>query len=236
VARGTSRCFGIELVENFEAPYFAANIADFWRRWHISLSTWFRDYLYIPLGGNRDGAAKTVRNLCITMFLCGLWHGAKWTFVAWGVYHAVLLLAHRLAAGEQRKRTPYFSESPNKLVFIGKVLGTYLLVVYGWMLFRLDNDKLIVPFTLKLCSFTQGLDDPAYVATCMSMARTLLVLGLGVFAANWLQHRATVYGEQIEDLPHAPPAVVGVACGLLLALILALGTMGERLPFIYFQF
>ncbi|MBO7681075.1 MAG: MBOAT family protein, partial [Thermoguttaceae bacterium] len=95
IARGVARLFGIELCLNFRQPYFASNITDFWRRWHISLSTWLRDYLYIPLGGNRKGKGRTYRNLMLTMLLGGLWHGANWTFVAWGGLHGLFLMAHK---------------------------------------------------------------------------------------------------------------------------------------------
>ena len=102
VARGSSRCLGVELVENFEAPYFAANITEFWRRWHISLSTWFRDYLYIPLGGSRRGASRTYLNLVVVFFLCGLWHGASFNFVAWGLYHGLFLVLDERDGGHLR--------------------------------------------------------------------------------------------------------------------------------------
>ncbi|MBE9529897.1 MAG: MBOAT family protein, partial [Proteobacteria bacterium] len=96
IARGLAKCMGFDLMVNFNLPYFAVNPKDFWQRWHISLSTWFRDYLYIPLGGNRHGQMNTCRNLAITMLLCGLWHGAAWTFIVWGAYHALLQIIHKL--------------------------------------------------------------------------------------------------------------------------------------------
>ncbi|MBL8820402.1 MAG: MBOAT family protein, partial [Planctomyces sp.] len=96
IACGLARCMGFDLMANFRQPFFATNPSDFWRRWHISLSTWLRDYLYIPLGGNRSGNTRTNLNLMITMILGGLWHGAAWTFVAWGTYHGLLLVAHRI--------------------------------------------------------------------------------------------------------------------------------------------
>jgi alginate O-acetyltransferase complex protein AlgI len=104
IARGVARLIDFELPENFNQPYFAANITDFWRRWHISLSTWLRDYLYIPLGGNRHGTWKTYRNLFLTMLLGGLWHGASWTFVVWGGLHGVYLAVHKLMLDTARVR------------------------------------------------------------------------------------------------------------------------------------
>ena len=104
IARGTSKLMGIELIENFRFPYFVRTPQEFWRHWHISLSTWLRDYLYIPLGGNRGGEWQTRRNLLLTMVLGGLWHGAAWTFVLWGVYQGVLLIGYRAADRVRRRR------------------------------------------------------------------------------------------------------------------------------------
>ena len=92
IAIGTSKLFGIKLMRNFNNPYFSRNIAEFWRRWHISLTTWFRDYVYIPLGGSRVSKAKVVRNTFVIFLLSGFWHGANWTFIAWGIFHALLFL------------------------------------------------------------------------------------------------------------------------------------------------
>ena len=238
VARGASRCLGVELVENFEAPYFAANITEFWRRWHISLSTWFRDYLYIPLGGNRAGKGRTLFNLALTMLLCGLWHGASWTFVAWGAWHGALLLVHRLMVGDRRRAAPDFASAPSRALFVAKVLGTFVLVTYGWMLFRLKGDAFIGPWTRML--FELGPNATAanmqdYWSVAGALARTTLVGALFLFVAHWLQHRAARFGEQIEDLG-LRPATLGVVCGLLVVLVVVLGTLDERSPFIYFQF
>ena len=97
IARGLGKCMGFDIMVNFNLPYFATNPREFWQRWHISLSSWLRDYLYIPLGGNKKGNIITYRNLAITMLLGGLWHGAAWNFVVWGAYHAILLIIHRLS-------------------------------------------------------------------------------------------------------------------------------------------
>jgi alginate O-acetyltransferase complex protein AlgI len=132
MAVGLARMFGIRLPINFWSPYLAANIAEFWRRWHMTLSRFLRDYLYIPLGGNRHGVSRTYLNLLLTMALGGLWHGASWTFVAWGLYHGVLLCAYRLY--RERIRQQLF---PGRRV--GRVIAiafTFLAVVCGWVLFR----------------------------------------------------------------------------------------------------
>ncbi len=140
IAIGTGRLFGINLMRNFNFPYFSRDIAEFWRRWHISLTTWFRDYLYIPLGGSRGTKWQVVRNTFIIFLVSGLWHGANWTFVAWGAYHAFLFLP-LILLGKNRKYTNTVAEG--KLLPNGRELFqmtlTFLLVVIGWILFRAEN-------------------------------------------------------------------------------------------------
>lgn len=138
MARGLGKCMGFEMMINFNRPYSAVNPSEFWQRWHISLSTWFRDYLYIPLGGNRHGIIMTCRNLAITMFLCGLWHGAAWTFVIWGCYHSILLITHRLLQ-------PFFAKLPLQDVR-AEGLGRFIkascffqLIALGWLFFRAES-------------------------------------------------------------------------------------------------
>jgi len=132
IARGTARLFGFELRQNFHLPYFATSPADFWRRWHISLSTWLRDYLYVPLGGNRRGPRRTLVNLVLTMLLGGLWHGARWNFVAWGLYHGFLLVGFRLLS--RGRATPAWSP-----LWLLEVVGFFQLTSLGWLLFRADD-------------------------------------------------------------------------------------------------
>nr|WP_283949461.1 MBOAT family protein [Limobrevibacterium gyesilva] len=135
IARGCARLLGYEFPPNFERPYLAANIAEFWRRWHISLSTWLRDYLYIPLGGNRRGKARVYVNLLITMGLGGLWHGASWNFLAWGLYHGILLAAHR-AWREWRGAPPPVGAVRHALGRAAATAVTFLGVTLGWVAFR----------------------------------------------------------------------------------------------------
>jgi alginate O-acetyltransferase complex protein AlgI len=125
MAVGLGYLFGLRIPQNFDAPYRAAGIRDFWRRWHISLSTFLRDYLYIRLGGNRRGAFRTHVNLMITMLLGGLWHGANWTFVIWGGYHGVLLILDRA-----------FEPRSGRVPAAVRRAVTFLLVVIGWVIFR----------------------------------------------------------------------------------------------------
>jgi D-alanyl-lipoteichoic acid acyltransferase DltB (MBOAT superfamily) len=133
-ARGIARLFGFRLMQNFDRPYLATNFIDFWRRWHISLSTWFKDYVYIPLGGSRNGTAKTVRNIWIVFLLSGLWHGAAWTFVAWGALHALFqtvnVLARKFLGGTERI---------GLLRRIVSIVGVNIAVAFAWIFFRASS-------------------------------------------------------------------------------------------------
>ncbi|HUP23853.1 MAG TPA: MBOAT family O-acyltransferase [Thermoanaerobaculia bacterium] len=133
IARGVAKLMGFELMVNFRLPYVATSPSDFWERWHVSLSSWLRDYLYIPLGGNRKGAVTTYRNLTITMLLGGLWHGAAWTFVLWGLYHAVILVVYRLAGAVR---------SSNRLMPLpraAQITVMFTLTLVGWVIFRAES-------------------------------------------------------------------------------------------------
>jgi len=136
IARGVSRLLGIELMVNFKQPYLARNITEFWRRWHISLSTWLRDYVYIPLGGNRGGARRTYINLMLTMLIGGLWHGASWTFVVWGGLHGTYLIVHRLARGRHRDLTFEIRTPSQFIAYLVATLATFHLVCLTWLFFR----------------------------------------------------------------------------------------------------
>lgn len=131
IARGVAKWLGFDLMVNFRMPYFATDPSDFWRRWHISLSTWLRDYVYIPLGGNRQGSAKTRRNLILTMVLGGIWHGAGWTFVVWGVFHGLLLVVYRTVAPRDRDRP-----TSGRLGTVLRAGLMFHLACIGWLVFR----------------------------------------------------------------------------------------------------
>ncbi len=140
IAIGTSKLFGIRLMRNFNVPYFSRDIAEFWRRWHISLTTWFRDYIYIPLGGSRCSDAKIIRNTFVIFLVSGIWHGANWTFILWGAYHALLFLPLILLKKNRRYRTIVAEDrllpTPKEIV---NILLTFLLVAIGWVIFRSDS-------------------------------------------------------------------------------------------------
>ena len=149
-------------MQNFRQPYFAVNIAEFWHRWHISLSTWLRDYLYIPLGGNRRGKVRTYYNLMITMLLGGLWHGANWTFVAWGALHGIYLVIYKMFGNLKQKKEEQTGRSDNALIYLLRnihfVILTYLLVLITWLLFRSPDISSAVGYFIRMLSFTGGWD------------------------------------------------------------------------------
>ena len=135
IARGISKLMGFELMVNFKLPYFALNPSDFWSRWHISLSTWLKDYLYIPLGGNRKGNFNTYRNLFLTMLLGGLWHGAAWNFIIWGAFHGLILILYRIFDRHPEHLAPWSSQY-SFLRIAGKMLLMFTLTNIGWIIFR----------------------------------------------------------------------------------------------------
>ena len=141
IAIGTSKLFGFELMSNFKFPYFSRNIGEFWRRWHISLSTWFRDYLYIPLGGSKHGKLRSIRNIFVIFLVSGFWHGANWTFIVWGVYHSILFLPSFLFNTNRNYTSSIIGENsylPTIKEFL-QVGITFLLVSIGWVFFRSEN-------------------------------------------------------------------------------------------------
>jgi len=153
VAIGTSKLFGIKLMRNFNNPYFSRDIAEFWRRWHISLTSWFRDYIYIPLGGSRVSQRKIIRNTFIIFLVSGIWHGANWTFVIWGLFHALLFLP-KILAGKNRK---YLEVVASDRVIptireLFQMLSTFALVSIGWVIFRAPSISDAALFLKGICS------------------------------------------------------------------------------------
>jgi alginate O-acetyltransferase complex protein AlgI len=172
IARGVAKLFGIELMVNFNYPYKARSFGEFWSRWHISLSTWFRDYLYIPLGGNRKGSLKTILNLGIVFTISGLWHGAAWNFVLWGVLHFVMLAIERSVKIRQTKITDYL------LWF-----KTLVLVNVSWIFFRAPSFDEALIFISKLFEPHQfiGINSLTFQSPIALVINTGLILGLPLF-------------------------------------------------------
>jgi alginate O-acetyltransferase complex protein AlgI len=236
MAIGVARLFGFEFKANFDYPYAARSVTEFWRRWHISLSSWFRDYLYIPLGGNRHGTPRTYFNLVAVFFLCGLWHGANWTFVMWGLYHGAFLVLERMGLGERIEGQP-------SLVRRGYLL---LVVLIGWVFFR----SATFGSAMAMLRGMAGLADASattYLAAVYLQPDVVLALIAGIIFAGptlpWLRqlHRRMTLaaagrrwlGQSIE----AAAALATVASQALLlcgsAMLLAANTYN---PFIYFRF
>ncbi|MBL9102289.1 MAG: MBOAT family protein [Myxococcales bacterium] len=220
VARGSARLFGVDLMRNFDQPYLSRNISEFWRRWHISLSTWFRDYVYLPLGGSRGGKWLTLRNLVITMFLSGLWHGAAWNFVLWGLYNGLLLLLHALLRGTAGVRG--LMRGLGGLGPTLSVLFTFHLVVLGWVLFRVEATGDVGVF---LAGFAEAL------TTAPSPGQLGFVVGVGGFLLASAVERRTRLLQRIG----ADAGLAAAFFGLLLVLVALLSRSGGP-AFIYFQF
>ena len=228
IARGSSRWLGFELTENFDHPYLARNPADFWRRWNISLSTWFRDYVYIPLGGSRAGEGTWARNVLITFLLSGLWHGASWNYVLWGLYHGVLLVLTR--AHEILRPAPRVSRVSYRAVLQIPVM--FALTLVGWLLFR-ETELSAIVRDLKLMPWHSS-------AFERQAGLYLFLLAFGYSVPLWAQsvwvelHR----GKIPSDEPEAGWGIAvlkAVACGAAFTAILVLRSR-TSLDFIYFQF
>jgi alginate O-acetyltransferase complex protein AlgI len=222
IAIGSALLLGIRFPPNFDAPYTAFDLVDFWRRWHISLSTWLRDYLYISLGGNRHGRARTYLNLFLTMLLGGLWHGANWTFVAWGAWHGALLAVTRAYREWRAGRGQ--GGAPSGIRRVLAVALTFHLVLIGWVLFRCESfgkARLIFAKLAEGTTYHPNLD-----------RRVLLVLLLGLSAhfipGAWFGASRTAFCR----LPAAGQAVVLFGVLLLLRMV----DSAEAVPFVYFQF
>jgi D-alanyl-lipoteichoic acid acyltransferase DltB (MBOAT superfamily) len=224
IARGTSKLMGIELIENFRFPYLVRTPQAFWRNWHISLSTWLRDYLYIPLGGSRGSEWRTRRNLFVTMVLGGLWHGAAWTFVLWGIYHGLLLIANR--AAERWKGFRRFVSGPGLLARVLSWTVMFHLTCYGWLIFRARSAGQIRDLTSALIgNFSIRSVDLTGVAVPLVLHTTpLLVVHL---CEAWFDD-----GLIVPRLPVAVRYSIYAAVGYLTLLF---GNFGGA-EFIYFQF
>jgi D-alanyl-lipoteichoic acid acyltransferase DltB (MBOAT superfamily) len=220
IARGSAQLMGFHFMVNFRQPYLAGSLTDFWRRWHISLSTWLRDYLYIPLGGNRGGELKTYRNLMTTMLLGGLWHGANWTFVVWGGIHGVGLSIERWLIGRQRNA----GEQPSFLGLWFSRIVVFHIVCLAWAFFRAQSLAAALHFLGGLRRLELG---PGFFASLSYLAAFTVPLFLLELA---LESRNEEY--VFARCPMLPRVGVGVA----LMSIIALFAANASTAFIYFQF
>jgi D-alanyl-lipoteichoic acid acyltransferase DltB (MBOAT superfamily) len=221
-AIGAALCFGFSLPDNFRCPYAAVGFSDFWRRWHISLSTWLRDYLYIPLGGNRRGRIRTDVNLMVTMLLGGLWHGASWTFVVWGGLHGLYLVVERFV--RERFSGATWTGGLASKVMLG--LLTYVLVNLTWVFFRSDS---FGTAKLLILSMLGVIGTGAQILTTTQMV-TVVVVITGLVISHWV-HRSIPLERAAERLPNWAHGLVWG--GMLIFILLS---QGSDNAFIYFQF
>jgi len=230
IAIGTSRLFGFNLKQNFAFPYFSRDIAEFWRRWHISLSTWFRDYLYIPLGGSRGGVLNKVRNTLIIFVVSGFWHGANWKFIIWGALNAIYFLP-LLLTNKNRVNLEIVAKD-NMIPSISECLkmsATFSLVAFAWIFFRAENfshatSYIEAMFSVSLFSI------PEILTPKITMVYTLLLIPL-LLVTEWLQ-RGRLHGLSIERLRRPARWMIYTS---VLIMIVTFGKFGEA-EFIYFQF
>jgi len=221
IAVGVARWLGVDLMANFETPYFSTSIRDFWRRWHISLSTWLRDYLYVPLGGNRHGNLLTYRNLMLTMLLGGLWHGAAWTFVVWGALQGVMLSVERLAAARGLLRSEPASNASRWF----RIIVTFHLVCLSWLLFRAESMTQV--WTMLAAIFSDFRITQLAIA---SFAMLLFYAGPLIAYEAWIQKRENPL--TLARLNWLPRSLAYSYCAMMLLFFSPL----ETNEFIYFQF
>ena len=223
IARGTARLLGFELMINFQQPYFATTVTEFWRRWHISLSTWLRDYLYIPLGGNRKGTGRTYVNLLITMLLGGLWHGASWNFVIWGGLHGGYLAVHKFMLQMSGGQQPRVGPLRRWL----SILATFHLVVFTWVFFRSSSWETTKTIFSQLGKATHHVG---------SGFATVALYGLVTLALDAFLERHSRSGQRaMLTLFSRRWALETAAVTLLVLVTMFIGT-NDEVPFLYFQF
>ncbi len=226
IAIGSARLLGIKLMDNFRGPYLSKSIKEFWRRWHISLSTWFRDYLYIPLGGNRNGLSKVYRNLIIVFLATGIWHGANWTFVVWGMFHGTFLILEKLGLAKILLKLPSFVS----------IIYVVLISSIGWVFFRSSNlsDAILI---LHNC-ITYDPDNLLHLNMFYEDSVELIEFQISIFLV--LIVIVMHFCEYKFDLPSfigkRPLVIRWAFYMLLLFAIPILGQYGEYVQFIYFQF
>jgi D-alanyl-lipoteichoic acid acyltransferase DltB (MBOAT superfamily) len=221
IARGVAKLFGIDLMTNFNLPYFSKNPSEFWQRWHISLSSWLRDYLYIPLGGNRVGKSRAYANLMTTMVLGGLWHGAAWNYVLWGFYQGILLCLYRVFGINSSKNA-----AANPVKTIAATTLFFGLTCYGWLLFRANSWEQIATYTKIL--FT----DIGSFSLSMSKPTLPALIGLPLLL---LYEAIEYYVGTVHFYGKFPSFLRGLFYAVLTLLII-MGTSNASAQFIYFQF
>ena len=228
IAIGTARLLGFDLMRNFATPYFSRDIAEFWRRWHISLSTWFRDYVYIPLGGSRVSNLLKIRNTFVVFLVSGFWHGANWTFLAWGFLHALYFIPLLLLKINRKNTGPLAADS-NGIVFrvkeFGKIASTFLLVSIAWIFFRADNIS-------SAAYFVKGIVSPS-IFSMPEVKPAAAIVPIAILVVTEWVTRNRSHEFDIEAAVRSRPLrwALYFCVGLMIILF-----KGEAQTFIYFQF
>lgn len=233
IAIGTARLFGVNLMKNFNLPYFSRDIAEFWRRWHISLNKWFIDYVYIPLGGSRGTKAMLIRNILIVFFLSGLWHGANWTFVVWGLYNGIIIALLTLL-NLNHKRSAIISEKRffPPLKEFGQIFITFVLVVIGWNFFRAEDLTQAVDYIANLCD-SSIVSIPNFRDLGLSFIKLIYTLFFIVLLQliDWIQRKQD-FGLEISNVKYRP-----IRWSIYIFFLLTFSVFaGGQEEFIYFQF
>ncbi|MBQ2752831.1 MAG: MBOAT family protein [Firmicutes bacterium] len=234
IAKGAAKVLGFELMDNFKSPYLSTGIKDFWRRWHISLSTWFMDYVYIPLGGNRCGKVRSLFNLFVTFLVSGLWHGANWTFVCWGALHGIYMVIGRLIGGNGKK-----TEKGGFVLNILKCAFTFALVTFGWIFFRANTVSDAFYIIAHLFDNISNWTSLQYLYTTatglgLNVAELFVVAGSIMLLVLF----ELISGKkQVFDYFRQKPYIINVGFMTALAvIILTTGVFYNAGEFIYFQF
>lgn len=236
MAIGLGLCFGFHFKENFNYPYISASIQEFWRRWHISLSTWFREYLYIPLGGNRKGKAKTYRNKLIVFFCTGLWHGANWTFIVWGLWHGFFIVAED-AVKKLFRIEKHGKGGRNPVMAVLKHLYTLLVVLIGFVIFRADNMEQAASMIRAMFSgISASAQTGLLLAQCLTPL-TMFALLFGLVGSTPVLPMVCCKAEQQTGSVYVCLRVLSYVGALILLLVDILHlSAASYVPFIYFQF
>ena len=228
IALGTAKLFGFELLSNFRFPYFSRDIAEFWRRWHISLSSWFRDYLYIPLGGSRSGKPAAVRNTFVIFLVSGFWHGASWNFIVWGFIHACGFLPLLLSGRNRAHVSDVVAESRTLPTFreLWQMSTTFAFVTLAWIFFRAESLGAAVGYIRKMAS--DALQGPGRFLSDMQGEKSMVYISAIVVVDWWLRRD--------ERRLKRPPLAILTYAVILLIVVFHLFSKDESSSFIYFQF
>lgn len=230
IAIGAARTMGIELMENFRRPYFATSVADFWRKWHISLSTWFRDYVYFPCGGSHCSKVKMYRNLMITFLVSGLWHGAAYNFIIWGVYHgAIQIFGRVLQPVKEKVRNLLHIADKSNIRRVLDIFITFCLIAYGWMIFYAPNMQFVVDVTKGYFDFGAPY---IHQTTIFFFVIGLIILFLKDYKDEFLSKYTIAFGQKY---PKVRVACSYIKYAVLAVLIVWVGILGGG-QFIYFKF